>query len=140
MEELRLNHHFDTRSQGSQAPLQLIKSGKFDSWGLNALSIFSLSIHPSIHLLIDPSIYFLIECLFYWSIVVVQLHYIYKCIIQWFTIFKGYSPFIVIINIGCIPSVVQYILASYFIHSSLCLLILSQCIALLVFALHTSNH
>ena len=140
----------DTRSQGGQAPLQLVKSGKFDSWRLNALSSSSLSIylsiHPSIHLLIHLSIYpfiFKYNAFSYWSTVV------YNSVIftsvqysdsQWFTIFKGYSPFIVIINIGCIPSVVQYILAAYFVHSSLYLLILYHCFALLPFPLHTSNH
>ena len=33
-------------------------------------------------------------CLFHWSLTAVQYHICYKCIIQWFTVFKGYTPFV----------------------------------------------
>ena len=47
----------------------------------------------------------------------------YRCTILCFKIFKGYTPFTVIIKYWLIPHVVQYILATYFIHYSLYLLI-----------------
>ena len=35
---------------------------------------------------------------FYWGIIDVQYYISYKCTIYWFTIFKGFTPFIVIIK------------------------------------------
>ena len=33
-------------------------------------------------------------CLFHWRLTAVQYRICYKCIIQWFTVFKGYTPFV----------------------------------------------
>ena len=62
-----------------------------------------------------------------WSVVDAQYYISYRCTIQWFTIFTGYIPFRVI---GYIPCVAQYTLVAYFVHNSLCLLILYPYIAL----------
>ena len=51
---------------------------------------------------------------FFLSIVNAQYYKTYRCKIQWFTIFKGYTPFIII----KFPAI-QCILVAYFIHKNL---------------------
>ena len=48
----------------------------------------------------------------------VQYYASYRCTIQQFTMFKGYTPFTCYKNIGYIPCVVQCIPVAYFIHNS----------------------
>ena len=60
--------------------------------------------------------------IFYWSIFAVQYYVSYRCTLQWFTIFKGCTTFIVI-KYWLYPPIVQYILVAYFIPNSSYLLI-----------------